>query len=533
MMRRFWGSIGLGVLLGCSHSASGNVRRGEVGGAAGIASRGAVGGADDWVSQGGTGAAGTGSSVAGVSGQTIGSAGNGGIDNSAAGGAITSNAGTGNSSTAGGDARTAPEIVSMSPESNAKGVSTRNSIRVTFSEPVDPRTLNTNNFLLTLGSAAVPGTVALDDATALFTPNTPLALSERYTATLTSALTDLDGNSLTGAPVTWSFTTREGRWGVAKSIDAAGGAYPQLAVNANGNAVAVWYQSDGARRNIRASVFASATGWSLPKAIQKADAGDAWEPRVAVDSSGNAIAVWSQNDGTHSHIWANRYVSGTGWDEAATPLETNNTIDASAPVVAVDSNGNAIAVWHQSDSVGSHIWASRFVAGAGWNAAAPIEASATTSDDCPQLAMNWRGDAIAVWKRYDGTRNSIWANHFMLATGWGGAKPLEESEGDAENPQIAVDSDGNAIAIWGQDDGRYHSIWSQSLRFGSGVGWPEADREQRHRKRRQFVHCHGLERQRDCDVGAICRHAQRRLVQSFRSGQRVGWPEAIRKQRHW
>jgi len=36
--------------------------------------------------------------------------------------------------------------------------------------------------------------------------------------------------------------------------------------------------------------------------------GDAAEPKVAVDSVGNALVVWRQNDGTDDSIWENPHI---------------------------------------------------------------------------------------------------------------------------------------------------------------------------------------------------------------------------------
>lgn len=41
--------------------------------------------------------------------------------------------------------------------------------------------------------------------------------------------------------------------------------------------------------------------------IETDDTGDAQFPQIAMDSSGNALAVWHQSDGTRFNIWANRF----------------------------------------------------------------------------------------------------------------------------------------------------------------------------------------------------------------------------------
>jgi hypothetical protein len=41
--------------------------------------------------------------------------------------------------------------------------------------------------------------------------------------------------------------------------------------------------------------------------IETDNAGDADNPQIAFDANGNALAVWEQFDGTRYNIWANRY----------------------------------------------------------------------------------------------------------------------------------------------------------------------------------------------------------------------------------
>jgi hypothetical protein len=161
----------------------------------------------------------------------------------------------------------------------------------------------------------------------------------------------------------WSnrYTSGTG-WGTAVLIetDNAGRAYPpQVAVDPLGNATAVWYQSDGTRNNIMANRYTSGTGWGTAVLIETDNAGDAYAPQVAVDPLGNAIAVWEQNDGTRKNIWANRYTSGSGWGTAMI-IETDNAGSAANNQVAIDPSGNATAVWQQSNGTLTSIWANVF-----------------------------------------------------------------------------------------------------------------------------------------------------------------------------
>jgi hypothetical protein len=85
---------------------------------------------------------------------------------------------------------------------------------------------------------------------------------------------------------------------------------------------------------------------------------------VAADAAGNAIAVWFQSDGVSSvsSIVANRYDARTGWGVPS--LVEPDPEDAQEPVVGLDRAGNAIAVWgrHGSPFEGWDVWGNRFTA---------------------------------------------------------------------------------------------------------------------------------------------------------------------------
>ena len=260
-------------------------------------------------------------------------------------------------------------------------------------------------------------------------------------------------------------------WGTAELIetDSAGDALlPQVAVDGSGNVVAIWYQDDGTRFNIWSNRYVAGTGWGVAELIETDNAGHALYPQVAVDVSGNAVAVWHQYDGTTYNIWSNRYVAGTGWGMAEL-IETDNAGHAYYPQVAADASGNAVAVWEQHDGTRNNIWSNRYVAGTGWGTAELIETNEDSAEH-PQVAVDPSGNAVAVWYQYDGTRNNIWSNRYVAETGWGTSELIETNNGgDAYDPQVAVDPGGNAVAVWEQSDGIRDNIWSN--RYVAGTGW--------------------------------------------------------------
>src|SRR5690606_35496518 len=102
------------------------------------------------------------------------------------------------------------------PPPGATGVSPNTSVSITFSEAMDPTTIDTTTFeLRDASNALVPAevTYSASTLTATLKPNAPLSPSTTYTATVRGGSTDprvkdLAGHALAEDRV-WSFTTGE------------------------------------------------------------------------------------------------------------------------------------------------------------------------------------------------------------------------------------------------------------------------------------------------------------------------------------
>ena len=72
-------------------------------------------------------------------------------------------------------------------------------------------------------------------------------------------------------------------------------------------------------------LYAQAPGWGTATLIGLTFTPKAQLPKIAMDPQGNAIAVWAQGDSTGVlSIWANRYDVGSGSWGTATLIENNS-----------------------------------------------------------------------------------------------------------------------------------------------------------------------------------------------------------------
>ncbi len=116
---------------------------------------------------------------------------------------------------------TAPTVNSTSPEDNDTNVMLSSTVSVTFSEDMDPTTIDSTTFTLS-SNPPVDGAVSYDadTKTATFTPSSDLEFDTTYTATMTTAAADLAGNPLE-ADVIFTFTTT----GLTASVSIIQGAF--------------------------------------------------------------------------------------------------------------------------------------------------------------------------------------------------------------------------------------------------------------------------------------------------------------------
>lgn len=99
-----------------------------------------------------------------------------------------------------------PTVTSTGVQNNATGVPRNNAIAVTFSETMNPTTINSSTFTVMQGSTPVQGTINYAGTTATFIPSVSLASNTTYTATVTTGVKDASGIALASA-IVWSFST--------------------------------------------------------------------------------------------------------------------------------------------------------------------------------------------------------------------------------------------------------------------------------------------------------------------------------------
>jgi hypothetical protein len=254
---------------------------------------------------------------------------------------------------------------------------------------------------------------------------------------------------------------------------------PDIAFDSAGRALAIWAEFDGlATSVIWSSRYTPSTGWGTATAIEVVAQGNSSsEPRLAMDSAGRAVAVWARRD--PGVIVANRYDPNTGWGSAQV-IDAQPNPTAGYLRVAMSTGGNALAIWgyftRQGTITQNIIRASRFTPSAGWGTATNISTLPEQAAIVPDIAIDPDGNGLAVWQQRDTSASGfdIWANRYSASSGWGTAQIIEANAGVARLPKVAMDRAGHAIAVWDQyytdaSGGNSTRVWANA--YTKNVGW--------------------------------------------------------------
>lgn len=196
-----------------------------------------------------------------------------------------------------------------------------------------------------------------------------------------------------------------GQWyrpeNLADSISQSSGSSisPQVAMNANGDAVIAWVETDSASIKIYASLYTYSNHlWSAPVCLScQAQDSFYYFPRVAINDSGHVIIVWGQGSAQHGpQIFKAEYQQQNGWTLPANNSDffSLSSSQAMQPEVALNNAEEAVIVWLQIDGVYSHVYKAELL-GSNW------EKPTSIADHISQGNSNCSRPKVAMGQ-YDG-----------------------------------------------------------------------------------------------------------------------------------
>ena len=369
-------------------------------------------------------------------------------------------------------------LSSSVPANGSTGVDRASAIQLNFSTAIDPATAPGNIQLKAMPSGTVIATnLTVSGSHVTLTPQSHLGPLSQYAIQIDVGLRGVLGEQLAAA-ISISFTTRDRGWLGAQLVETENlgdASVWSIAFDSTGNGWATWVQFNGTRNSVRVSRYTPGSGWQNPATQIETNAGDANNPQLAIDTGGNVMVIWNQKSSALiSDMWANRYTPGSGWG-TPTLIETGAGSELGLPRIAMDSAGNATAVWPQSSTDPSHqdIWANRFVPGSGWGTATLLGPVGAGTSFEPEIGVDNIGNAVVTWRQPQVPAGifSVWSNRYTVGVGWSGPALIESNPNSTFFPVDAVDGAGNALALWEQTNSTGHVTDLGFNRYIPGSGW--------------------------------------------------------------
>ncbi len=236
-----------------------------------------------------------------------------------------------------------------------------------------------------------------------------------------------------------------------------------VAASGGGTAIASWthivHANATSSYSCRATRYNPTSGWATPTEIVSAPQYTGPPPLLAADALGNAIFVWRDyrfgDVGLSLVEWAMngslspirffaRSASGSGYLQA--------------PAVAVAPDGRAFVSWI---TLGERnvSWAAERTSGGVWLDAVPLAEPENGWVAPGALAMDAQGRAVAGWVEWNASGGSIVTRRFEPGSGWGVREVLAGPLRPLETPSLAMDGQGNSIAVWIAQDGFVASVY--------------------------------------------------------------------------
>ena len=273
-------------------------------------------------------------------------------------------------------------------------------------------------------------------------------------------------------------------WLAPEPLSDAGSGVADVAVAPDGRAVVAWSTSANA---IQASVRPPGGAWSSPETLGQSNG---WSARVAIDASGRAIAVYNACS-PGCVVFARTLAPGaTAW--SAPQTVSGATSFPGPPQVAVDSAGNALIAWIDNNTPFARHRAADGTLDAG------VSTLSAAGGCCPEsqisVAMSANGTGVVAWSNYQASQGFVQARTRSAGTWTPGLASAAQAIGGAYSnafaydPQVAADAIGNALVTWRSDTGAVLAkarstvgIWGgeQSLATSAsqnnGFPWPAMD----------------------------------------------------------
>lgn len=198
---------------------------------------------------------------------------------------------------------------------------------------------------------------------------------------------------------------------------------------------AIWSRQQGSTFNVEAAVNLNGT-WTHGVILASG-----FEPNIAIDNTGVAMAVWSSGPTVQS----SRLSANGRWNRPISVSQTGTL--ASIPRIVLDGSGNATAIWVRYDSSGApNVETANCPAGGRWSTPITLAAGAPRTLN---LVVNATGDVAAIWDIGSFVSSTtVYTSDRPFGGNWSTPYAVAPAAYRQGGGTLGIDSNGNLTACW-------------------------------------------------------------------------------------
>ncbi len=167
-------------------------------------------------------------------------------------------------------------------------------------------------------------------------------------------------------------------------------------------------------------------------------------PKISMDSSGNAVAVWIYN---HSLFAAVRQANQSDWSKPV--VIVHSPINLKNLNLVGHANGQFAVIWIEQGVKGVSTVFLTTLSDVQSDWTAPV----ALSEEClqatnPALAINSSGEMVAAWEEHPGAITVVKYSRYSKKSGWSSPSQVSSTDRHAIFPSVAIDEQGNGMVMW-------------------------------------------------------------------------------------
>jgi hypothetical protein len=148
----------------------------------------------------------------------------------------------------------------------------------------------------------------------------------------------------------------------------------------------------------------------------------AYDQSIAINRNGQGMVLWSEASSSNTLLLGRTYNPGVGWSSVLPPIVTAQTVAATA--VALDEQNNATLLWQQNTAGGVNLVSMHGSPTGPWSEVTALETDnlagalgLTSEYASPSVAIDGNGNILAVWRKEVSTSTTTFGAYATQSAG--------------------------------------------------------------------------------------------------------------------